>query len=1106
MNTLFYKYLNCFIYLELLKSATEAHSQTASTLTNQSIIFSQQKLFSYNIISREQIDINTLLKQSDNTYNSINTNYTFTIPLTTANQIRFTIYNSQTLSTKFRQAFNRIYTFKGYSYDRDYVIRMTVSPDNFWSSITRLSDATEWIIHPQTIASTSPFIIYKKIDDLSPNFSKCTTTDIETTDPLMKFENGSMKISDIGNGGIKEIPIAISCTKEFTAMLGSKNDAAFAIAQSMDYVSSAYERDFSIRFKIVTSTAHLFDLNDVNYPFSGVNSNEQAYIANNTYFNTALSGNEYDLAQVFTTIDGGVAYTPSACNNYYKGGSACGTSSYPNTWFLSTIAHEIGHQFSAGHTMSANTGTCGSQYMTLSSKEIGSGSTIMSYLGSCDGLNINNTNNRDFYFYGSSIKEIDREISFLDNTCNYEVIDNKENLFAPSISPQQTNWNIPINTPFKLEIQATDEDGDILTYAFDQNDHKPLGYSSYPDGSDFYGPLFKFIPPTTVNHRYFPALENLAEGNTGTYEILPQTERRIQILGVVRDNNMIGGRVSMQEYILNVQNPSCGAFEITNLKTPEHFIANGNNRFTITWNTAGCLNINTVKIKFSTDGGLTYPYTLIETTPNDGSESLIVPNLTTCDGRIMIEANDHIIFNINAAPITIINNNNHANGAAIAPEHNIICAPGDSTLLLDLYPLYGEALDLIHTSLNGDENIRPTIAIDNNNQCYSTNLVPTLITEIKPNNTDYFTFNSNNNFNISIYTAEPTQNSCEYLVATSAQIENNITQVVYPLTVELCKNKSYWITISPLDINTSLLNTPFEIEISATNGSRLYTGIPVPPPPYEYGYIVYNEANEILSIDSLADLSNASVYHNGNYTIKGISTNTPLRTLYSRYQNASLSHLMDDINVQMNHLDAQLSSNEKLITISSALDIQIWDFVAYWNALHETVLKWEITEDFNISQYIVERSFDGIHFDSLATIPSSRNRFWDNKASYQYLDTIHEHRFTDKIYYRIAIYTKTGQVIYTPIEILNNNLNHKSIEIYPNPLEEQNLSIHITDPHIGKINYQIFDMLGRTILIQTGKKTTKEHFEVINTTLLQNGIYNLVVERDGYKTAHIFIK
>lgn len=228
--------------------------------------------------------------------------------------------------------------------------------------------------------------------------------------------NNSIKMSEIGNGGIKEIPIAISCTNEFTAMMGSKNDATFAIAQSLDYVSSAFERDFSIRFKIVTSANDLFDHNDVYNPFNGVTTNEQAYIANNSYFRTALSANEYDLAQVFTTFDGGVAYTPSVCNNYFKGGGACGTSTYPNTWFLSTIAHEIGHQFSAVHTMSANTGTCGNQYMTLSSKEIGSGSTIMSYLGSCSGLNIKNSINRDFYFYGSSIKEIDSEISFLDNT------------------------------------------------------------------------------------------------------------------------------------------------------------------------------------------------------------------------------------------------------------------------------------------------------------------------------------------------------------------------------------------------------------------------------------------------------------------------------------------------------------------------------------------------------------------------------------------------------------------------------------------------------------------------------------------------------------------
>lgn len=169
-------------------------------------------------------------------------------------------------------------------------------------------------------------------------------------------------------------------------------------------------------------------------------------------------------------------------------------------------------------------------------------------------------------------------------------------------------------------------------------------------------------------------------------------------------------------------------------------------------------------------------------------------------------------------------------------------------------------------------------------------------------------------------------------------------------------------------------------------------------------------------------------------------------------------------------------------------------------------MNWEITEDFRISHYIVERSFDVNYFDSLATITSSRNRFWDNKTFYQYIDNSMKHILSDNIYYRIAIYTKTGKVLYTPIKILNNSLKYNSIEIYPNPLEEKKLNIHITDTHIGKIHYQIFDLLGRTVLIHTGEKTTNEHFEIIHTTSLQNGIYNLIVEIEGFKTAHKFIK
>jgi hypothetical protein len=66
------------------------------------------------------------------------------------------------------------------------------------------------------------------------------------------------------------------------------------------------------------------------------------------------------------------------------------------------------------------------------------------------------------------------------------------------------------------------------------------------------------------------------------------------------------------------------------------------NQMGITWNVAGTnqspQNIQDIKISLSLDGGLTFPHILVQSTPNDGNELIVVPNLPTIMGRIRISS------------------------------------------------------------------------------------------------------------------------------------------------------------------------------------------------------------------------------------------------------------------------------------------------------------------------------------------------------------------------------------------------------------------------------------------------------------------------------------
>jgi hypothetical protein len=98
-----------------------------------------------------------------------------------------------------------------------------------------------------------------------------------------------------------------------------------------------------------------------------------------------------------------------------------------------------------------------------------------------------------------------------------------------------------------------------------------------------------------------------------------------------------------------------GPFLVTS--QPSNVSYDGKTDQAVSWNvantTASPVNTANVKISLSADGGLTFPYVLKESTPNDGSEVVKIPNVDTTEGRIKVEAVGNYFFDINNANISI---------------------------------------------------------------------------------------------------------------------------------------------------------------------------------------------------------------------------------------------------------------------------------------------------------------------------------------------------------------------------------------------------------------------------------------------------------------------
>ena len=213
-------------------------------------------------------------------------------------------------------------------------------------------------------------------------------------------------------------------------------------------------------------------------------------------------------------------------------------------------------------------------------------------------------------------------------------------------------YTIPGQTPFALTGSASDPDGDALTYDWEEYD---LGTAAPPNTDNGNRPIFRVFDPTVSAARTLPKLSDILSNVASFGESLPTTTRTMTWRLVARDNRSGGGGVDWAATTVTSRADS-GPFAITAPNTAGITWAIGSLR-TVTWNAANtaaapvsCAN---VKLSLSTDGGLSFPTTLLASTPNDGSADVTVPAATTTQARLKAECVGNVFFDVNDQPFAI---------------------------------------------------------------------------------------------------------------------------------------------------------------------------------------------------------------------------------------------------------------------------------------------------------------------------------------------------------------------------------------------------------------------------------------------------------------------
>ena len=549
----------------------------------------------------------------------------------------FTAKRNQTMHPLYNDKFPQFMTLDLYSKDGSGAHgKWDITPTGLHAMLFVPGQSTVFI-DPMFEGNDQYYMVYTKKDFLTDKKLFCDVQGEIESKPI------NTEKSMFGSCDLRTYRLALSATAEYTTFHGGTVVlSAAAQVTTMNRVNGVYEKDIAITMVIVPNNNNLIYTVAATDPFT--NGNPGSMITQNqTSIDNIIGSANYDIGHVFGTNSGGLAGLGVVCTGGQKARGVTGSGAPIGDPFdIDYVAHEMGHQFGGNHTQN---NACNS--VNAARREPGSASTIMGYAGICVP---NVQNNSDDYFHGYNLGEISTEI--LSNGHQCEVITPLNNT-PPTITSTGGNIIIPISTPFVLTGHATDPEGDVLSYLWEQMDNEAS--TQPPVATATGGPSFRSFNPSLDSSRYFPRLSALATNGPFTWESLPSVARVMDFRLTVRDNHGVG---SCNDYadVTVTTNAASGPF-IVNYPSAAGISWVGGSNQTVTWSVANTdiapINCSDVRILLSVNGGLSYPFVLNSTTSNDGSEAIVCPNVSTATARVMVISAAGTFFDISNNNFTI---------------------------------------------------------------------------------------------------------------------------------------------------------------------------------------------------------------------------------------------------------------------------------------------------------------------------------------------------------------------------------------------------------------------------------------------------------------------
>ena len=145
------------------------------------------------------------------------------------------------------------------------------------------------------------------------------------------------------------------------------------------------------------------------------------------------------------------------------------------------------------------------------------------------------------------------------------------------------------------------------------------------------------------------------------------------------------------------------------------------------------------------------------------------------------------------------------------------------------------------------------------------------------------------------------------------------------------------------------------------------------------------------------------------------------------------------------------------------------------------MLTWKTSEEINVSRFEIERSINGVEFQTIGIIRSGL-------SFYGYKDNSQNSSIT---YYRLKIVDMDGKFEHSPVRVVTNTDNFV-ISVFPNPVTNHEMKLHFGGQY-GQVQVLLYSMEGKQLFAKTcNSESTSTTLLLPNT--IKSGTYLLKIK------------